>query len=300
MDLYNKLYTFCADENHDRRFNYTRIIANMLTGMFEFLPELPFSKSELLNIIMFNGICGIQKTENGFVLTAGNYVGVPEPNEQFPPRYIGVRPNYSIETNVNADDFVIAYMYPDRLPDTNIYWFAEQFSETDKSLYNNLIFSRIAPIAVVGRENERQAYINCVNTMLDGDLVNCITSPINPIDGTPDDIIKTIDITDGKYSEKIQYLSRYHEDLTRRLAMLYGHSMATTSKHANLLTDEVHSTETFSKIYPEIMLNCIRQWLDEFNRKFNTNITVDFGTAWKHLNNIGGINDEQKTTADDL
>lgn len=271
-----------------RQNNYERIFVNMLSGMFDIIDSngnnLPFSKHELMLNIAYNGICGIYKDGENFVLTHGKYYGVPKPSEEFPPRYIGVRPDWQIDTSTDDPNLVIAYCYPDRQPDFNIYWFSEQLTEVDKSLYNNLIFSRIAPIAVIGRENEREAYIDCVEKMVAGELINSITSVTNPIDGTPADIIKTIDITDGKYSEKIQYLSRYHEDLIRRIAMLYGHSMATTSKSANLLKDEVNSTETVSRIYPTIMLSCMNEWLSEFNEKFGYNYKVEFSEPWEHLN----------------
>ena len=271
-----------------RQNNYERIFVNMLSGMFDITDSngnsLPFSKHELMLNIAYNGICGIYKDGEKFVLTHGKYYGVPKPSEEFPPRYIGVRPDWQIDTSTDDPNLVIAYCFPDRLPDFNIYWFSEQLTEVDKSLYNNLIFSRIAPIAVIGRENEREAYIDCVEKMVAGELINSITSVTNPIDGTPADIIKTIDITDGKYSEKIQYLSRYHEDLIRRIAMLYGHSMATTSKSANLLKDEVNSTETVSQIYPSIMLNCMNEWLNEFNEKFGYTYKAEFSKPWEHLN----------------
>ena len=281
-----------------RQNNYERIFVNMLSGMFDITDstgnKLPFSQHELMLNIAYNGICGIYKDGENFVLTHGKYYGVPKPSEEFPPRYIGVRPNFQIDTDTNDKNLVIAYCFPDRLPDFNIYWFSEQLTEVDKSLYNNLIFSRIAPIAVIGRENEREAYIDCVEKMVAGELINSITSVTNPIDGTPADIIKTIDITDGKYSEKIQYLSRYHEDLIRRIAMLYGHSMATTSKSANLLKDEVNSTETVSKIYPEIMLGCMNEWLSEFNEKFGYTYSATFSKPWEHLNEPAKIEEETK------
>lgn len=290
-------YVLSASET--RQNNYERIFVNMLSGMFEIKDDsenpLPFSKHELMLYLAYNGICGIYKDGENFVLTHGKYYGVPKPSEEFPPRYIGVRPDWQIDTSTDDPNLVIAYCYPDRQPDFNVYWFSEQLTEVDKSLYNNLIFSRIAPIAVIGRENEREAYIDCVEKMVAGELINSITSVTNPIDGTPADIIKTIDITDGKYSEKIQYLSRYHEDLIRRIAMLYGHSMATTSKSANLLKDEVNSTETVSKIYPTIMLNCMNEWLSEFNEKFGYTYKAEFSKPWEHLNTPAEAPQEETT-----
>ena len=83
-----------------RQNNYERIFVNMLSGMFDITDSngnsLPFSKHELMLNIAYNGICGIYKDGENFVLTHGKYYGVPKPSDEFPPRYIGVRPNFLI------------------------------------------------------------------------------------------------------------------------------------------------------------------------------------------------------------
>ena len=70
--------------------------------------------------------------------------------------------------------------------------------------------------------------------------------------------------------------------------------MATTSKQANLLKDEVNSTETVSKIYPEIMLGCMNEWLSEFNEKFGYTYKAEFSKPWEHMNEPAKIEEETK------
>lgn len=268
-------------KNTIRSEHYMRQLSDIVCSMFDF-ENLPFDKNFLMKTILFNGTCGIEKKGDEYILCGGNYVGVPKPDEVFPDHYIASKANYVYDHDIN-DSYVVAYMNPDRLPDNNIVWYAEEFTEIDKSLKCNIMYSRLLPVALVGREKTKVVFEETVKNLFEGELINSIYAPLDPVKSDPGDIVKTIDITSPTNVDKIQYLSRYREDLLRRFMMDLGHSMATTSKSANLLLDEVHSTETYSVILPFMYRHCIEDWVDEMNTKFGLDVQVSFSRAWYEL-----------------
>ena len=96
--------------------------------------------------------------------------------------------------------------------------------------------------------------------------------------------LKSIDIfniTDVKDVDKIQYLSKYHDDLLRRLYTLGGHAMAGTQKMAQQSAYEVGQNDTIAMIYPMERLDCLKRGFDKVNALFGTNITAKFSEAWQ-------------------
>lgn len=268
-------------KNEIRTEHYMRQLADIVCTMFD-LKNLPFDRNYLMKTILFNGTCGIEKRGDKYILCGGNYVGVPEPDEIFPKRYVATKAHYQHDEDIN-DNYVVAYLNPDRLPDNNIVWYADEFSEVDKSLVCNILYSRLLPVALVGREKTKKVFEETVKNLFDGELINSIYAPTDPVKSDPSDIVKTIDITSPTNVDKIQYLSRYHEDLKRRFMMDIGHSMATTSKSANLLSDEVHSTESYSAILPFMYRASMEEWIEEMNTKFGTNVEIEFSKPWYEL-----------------
>ena len=93
----------------------------------------------------------------------------------------------------------------------------------------------------------------------------------------------SVPLTDPRDVETIQYLSKLHDDLVRRIATLHGHKMNTTGKMAQMTRDELNESETFSHIYVCQQMEMRKRFVDDCNRILETNIEVDYGCAWKHF-----------------
>ena len=96
---------------------------------------------------------------------------------------------------------------------------------------------------------------------------------------TPVDVIN---LTDVNNIDKIQYLSKFHDDLLRRFCTLYGHAMQTSGKMAQQTTEELQGYNSFSMIIPNNRLEERKKGIDDFNRIFNENVEITYSEAWDY------------------
>lgn len=180
---------------------------------------------------------------------------------------------------VGVDCVVIPnnYLYtPDILL---FYQFAKRLSAVDTSLDFNVFFSRLAPIVKVSNDKVKQAVDEALNNILIGEMRSVIGQDLEAdIDGFKS--IDILNITDVKDVDKIQYLSKYHDDLLRRLYTLGGHAMAGTQKMAQQSSDEISQNDTISMIYPLERLNTLKAGIEQCNKLFGTEMSVHFSEAW--------------------
>lgn len=250
----------------------------MLEG--ENIPEgLDFRMLELFRYC--NGHTGIMKhAKHGLVCFPGTYAGELDAYGRG-VKYVGALLNGEpMEGTIGVDCVVIPnnYIY---MPDFPLFFsFAERLNEVDTSLDNNVFFTRLAPIIKVANSRIKAAVDEILKDINAGTL-KCVVS-----DDLEQDIegLKSIDIfniTDIKDVDKLQYLSKYHDDLLRRLYTLGGHAMAGTQKMAQQSAYEVGQNDTIAMIYPMERLNCLKIGVDEINKLFNTNMEVNFSEAWQ-------------------
>lgn len=166
-------------------------------------------------------------------------------------------------------------------PDLPIFFtFAKRLTEVDTSLDNNVFFSRLAPIIKTSNGKVKAAVDEVLADINAGNLKCIIADDMEAdIEG-----IKSVDIfniTDVKEVDKIQYLSKYHDDLLRRLYTLGGHAMAGTQKMAQQSAYEVGQNDTIAMIYPMERLDTLKRGIEDANKLFGTNMSVKFSEAWQ-------------------
>ena len=83
--------------------------------------------------------------------------------------------------------------------------------------------------------------------------------------------------------DKIQYLSKLHDDMLRRLCNLHGLPMSTTGKMAQITKDELMESQYFSHVYTSIQMEYMKRYVEDINMIFDLNIEVNYGYAWKHF-----------------
>lgn len=287
MDYFNYYNTYGTDlKNFERNNEYITLITNMMGEMFEVKGMSHDYSTFMIRQILHYGSCLVKKINNGkFIIAGGHYKGMPKPDEIYPSEYFAHRYDFTFDGIPNAEKGeTIVYLVPQLQPCEQIYRFASQFAEIDTSLVNNIQFARIAPIAVVSNDRVRELYEKALGKMLAGELVNSILSALNAVSDKPQSLT-TLDISDGKYSEKIQYLSMYHEQMISRLCKLYGISYTYISKQANITNDELHNSDDFCAIYPLMFKKFLNLCLNKIG------LTADFSKPWEWINHLEDMHD---------
>ena len=295
---FNYYNTYTPDQKSVLRNNeYIQLIMNMGAEMFD-ISDMPHDYSTmLLRTIFLYGSAYLKKSENNkWIICGGQYVGVPEPDEIYPSRYLAVKANFTYDGVPNPENNeCIVYLSPQLDMITQILRYATQFAEIDTSLVNNIQFARIAPIAVVGNEKVKAMYEKALDKMLTGELVNSILSAISLTTDKPANLT-TMDISNADYATKIQYLSMYHEQMISRLARLFGINYNFISKQANITNDELHNSDDYSCIYPLMFKKFLNLCLEKIG------LRAEFSEPWKwidHLNERSYGNPNDDKTEDD-
>lgn len=303
-NFYN-LYGCSIPLNDGLQLHYWCTLEQILTSMFEYnnLPKGLDRKYIEHTLIRF-GCCAIVKINEEF------FVGVPA---IIPPL-----DNYGIGTEITittyngqhqkrgkiGENCALIWNNTEFVGDFIISWYAKMFKEIDISMEANVFNSRLHPIPVA-RNSKIKTAIDNIFKSIKGENKNNDTYSILSDTAFADEIngtatkIDVLNLTDVKDVDKLQYLSKFHDDLLRRFCTLYGHSMQTTGKMAQQTVEEIQGYDSFSMIIPSNRLEERQKGIAEFNRIFGENVTVEYNEAWQDslfkkevISNETGDNDE--------
>lgn len=303
-NFYN-LYGCSIPLNDGLQLHYWCTLEQILTSMFEYnnLPKGLDRKYIEHTLIRF-GCCAIVKINDEF------FVGVPA---IMPPL-----DNYGIGTEITittyngqhqkrgkiGENCALIWNNTEFVGDFIISWYAKMFKEIDISMEANVFNSRLHPIPVA-RNSKIKTAIDNIFKSIKGENKNNDTYSILSDTAFTDEIngtttkIDVLNLTDVKDVDKLQYLSKFHDDLLRRFCTLYGHSMQTTGKMAQQTVEEIQGYDSFSMIIPSNRLEERQKGIAEFNRIFGENVTVEYNEAWQDslfkkevISNETGDNDE--------
>lgn len=283
------------EKEREKLFNYMIYLRQILAGatamldMDDIAPGLDFRYLELFRYV--NGHVGIMRHDKyGLVCFPGSFSGELDAYGRG-SEYVGallcgdpmsgkIDDGRNLKGTIGKDCIVIPnnYLYTPDLP--IFYTFAKRLTEVDTSLDNNVFFSRLAPIIKTSNGKIKAAVDEVLADINAGNLKCIIADDMEAdIEG-----IKSVDIfniTDVKEVDKIQYLSKYHDDLLRRLYTLGGHAMAGTQKMAQQSAYEVGQNDTIAMIYPMERLDTLKRGIEDANKLFGTNMSVKFSEAWQ-------------------
>lgn len=262
---------------------YFNILFNILLSMFEY-SDLPDDLSDFDTRYIDSILCSTGQIAAGLVdgkLTfapctlGGDIDAYGLGSEVIAPTPIG-----EIRGGRNKE---VAYGINNKLaaPDTILYYIASMMSETDVSAKSNILYSRLLKIPVVRDEKSKNAVNEIYKKLVNGDDLSAMVSG-NVFDDLMDRDLETIELTDSSKVDRIQYLSRFYDDLLKRFCNFYGQNLQTQNKAAQTQEDELHGYDSFSFIIPLQMLKCRKEFIDNINRIFGYNISVDFSDSWKY------------------
>lgn len=160
------------------------------------------------------------------------------------------------------------------MPDNSIFTYSRILSDLDACLSSNIKLSKNSRAFAVDSDALKENIAKAYKSLGDGDLfVFCANkndlkkSDIFDVAG---DHIQTIDLTDVKDSDKLQYICRTWDDIFTRCLMFKGIDAKTVNKAAQVNTDEINKSSSAAAVPYENAYN-LRKWcLDKQLKVFGT------------------------------
>lgn len=277
-DVYNKLKT--KQKNETRYITFFTYLWEMLLEMFEWdnLPDT-IPKRFLESILHAEGevfICKEKDTEN-VIASHGTLSGEidcyglgTECIATYPGNSTNGKRGIDIAYGINNDTAT---------PDMIVYWIAHLLGEISKSEDLNVKYARLLPIPKVNDEKDKNAFNEIISKLLDGELSAFVSKNVLAKE-IGCDAPETFNITDVKDVDKLQYLSRYYDDVLKRFFNMYGQALQNQNKSAQSISDELHGMDSVSFILPLQMLNCRKALCKQMNDIFGLDVAVRFSPAW--------------------
>lgn len=267
---------------------YFQIIQILMLTKFKIknCPDNIYS-DEILKSLMRGGVSAMSNRMN---YDKKNYVGIPietEPSD-YTDRYEKAR-----LVNIKGEcpdlkqheEIAVGYNNTLHVPEYDIVWFAKILAETDNSMYCNVMNTRVSPLLTADNKSQADSLKKAIEDVYDGKLsvvtLNDIVSQMNATSNNQNR--HTLYLTDPNNIDKIQYLSKFHDDLIRRLCNLHGITMNTTGKMAQLTTAELNEYSDFSGMYIQSQYDLLCEYIDEANRINEWNMTVEYGDSFQRF-----------------
>lgn len=271
-------------ENKTRLTSYMWQLQNQMFSMFDY-KNLDFRKEFLEWELQRLGFVAIGKYNDkifvgSIVWTDYDEYGLPKENSNvdFYTRF-----GYQF-SGILGKDIVIGYNNPIRTPILEIPYYAEMFTEIDKSIKANVKLSRVASVPLAKDDATKTAIENILTDIEDGNTKTIASKNImDDLLSEDKEVVKMLHLTQPEQIERVQYLSKLNDDLLKRFWNVYGHTLQSNGKMAQVSELELEGYETYSKITPYSMLESRKELIEECNKILGTNYSVDFGKAWEHL-----------------
>lgn len=202
---------------------------------------------------------------------------------------------------IENPDIAIIFLNSNYSPDLNVGIFADLLAELITSIKCNILNSRYTNIPVVEDSKQKSAVDNALADIRNGKATSVLLNTgvskelceLLGSEGKKD--FPTLNLTNVKDSDKIQYLCKAYDDVFRWFYSLYGMNTAGSSKMAQQTREEIMTDNISSLIIPEDMLKCAIEGIEMFNKKFGTSASADFSTLWKRREEEKQTNEETQT-----
>ena len=294
MNGFNRFYSCLNIDETSKDFNkirrrtnlnkYIDIYMNAMLSMF-FYSNMPDSlpTRELERCLNEYGVACVIKNDTLL------YVGVPALYGELDQYGYGtsvqtVTRNGKTLSGIVGKDCVLIWNNLTRTPNFDIIDTCLTMTDIDTSI-NSLVLNARAHKLPIAKNNKMKETIdtalsNVINGTKSYTVVNDIPL-VDEINGKESEI-HTLELTNPDLIDTVQYLSKLHDDILRRKTTMYGHALNTTGKMAQQTIEELNGYDSISMIIPEQMLECRREGIEQVNKMFNLNITVDYSLPWRY------------------
>lgn len=276
-------------KNDNNYFRYLLELMNLQTTQFVYTNLPKTIPAEFLELFLtVNGSVGIGKPagDNDIYCAMGSYHG--NVKGYLPDSYcaavVGIN---DIDGKIN-DSVVVGCNNLSRSPDFDIAATAEILNEIDISESVNVIFARLSRLPIADNDKQKAQLESAIKSIIKGDPYS-IVSRINEnildeflTDGRKEKE-KFLDLVDPDKINNLQYLNQYRDNIYKRFLMRRGYMFNVTTKLAQQTNDEIHGSDMFSILYPIEQLNCRKTMIENMNKVFETNASVDFNPVLKRI-----------------
>ena len=180
-----------------------------------------------------------------------------------------------------GNDVVIGFNNITKIPCIDIEVDAQTIAEIDLSLLYLIHYTRLYPIFKAADEKTRDKILTAFANMELGKPLTIIDKPLLEDLGIETASLQKELLTNPELAKEIQFTAKLREDVKRWHFTKYGQTINSSSKLAQETVDEVNGAVSASLIIPLSMLAARRAMIEEVNRKFGTDIRVDFSGAWR-------------------
>lgn len=278
-DVYNIMKT--KQKNDTRYVTFFTMLWDVLLEMFEWknLPDT-MPKRFLESILHTYGevfVCKEKDTENviaSYGILSGEvdcYGLGADCIATYPGNSVNGKRGIDIAYGINNDTAT---------PDMITYWIAHLLGEISKSEELNVRYSRLLPIPKLSDEKDKSAFNDIIKKLDEGEISAFVSKNVLAKE-MGNDSPEVFNLSDVKDVDKLQYLSRYYDDVLKRFYNYYGQALQNQNKSAQSISDELHGMDSVSFIIPLQMLNCRKALCQQINDIFGLNVDVDFSPAWK-------------------
>lgn len=248
---------------------------------YENLPDtIPAKELEIQ--LQAYGHCGVFEYQGKLYALRGNMGG--KANAYYlPTKYIITNPNIPVtkEFKINTfdkDNLVVAKndsLYIGLMP--LIGKTSKQLVENDISLMMANINSRMSAIISAADDPTVAGIKDYVKAVVDGKLSIAIA------DSKFFESLKVSPVAQAHSNENITDLLEFNAFLQGYLFKMLGIPFSTNKKREAVLSAEVEQDDNSCRPFIDDMLETRKEWVQEVNDMFGTNITVDFNGVWKKL-----------------
>lgn len=279
-DIYNKHNYKRKDReviNYFRYQTYFDLLFNILNNSFVYdgLPET-INTDFLEGYLNIFGKVGFAKIDGELICGVGEYCGEVD--------YYGIGSEGLVTTCKGStrsklnDEVVIGKNNDTFQPEKLIYYVVHLIKEIDKSIDLNVLFSRYLPIPIANDDKTKTALNLVIEKLEDGETETIVSDNVLAKELGLDNLQK-LDLTDVSKVDKLQYLSKMFDDILKRFFMFYGYNLKTINQGSQTNEDELHGSDTVSRLYQEVRLKQRKRMIDNLNKTFGLNASVRFNKA---------------------
>lgn len=260
-----------------RSWEYTKYLLSIVTNMirYENIEKTDIPEYYPEYVAAYRGQYGVFPSDDGLVIVPGAYCGKLDKYGHGVEYQGTTLDGVDWRGKVGTDCFVVPNN-PMLMPDMLIISrFVFMLSQTDISEYYNLKYSRLGKFYRADTDQEKAALEKAMSEMEAGKPLIYVGTPRKPfgdvLDGS-EAPLTPLELTDVNDSEKLQYLSRFHDDIIGRFMAMYGIDTGNINKGSQVLRGELSRMEEAAAVPVYERLRCRAQVWDEINKAFGTDI----------------------------
>ena len=138
-------------------------------------------------------------------------------------------------------------------------------TETDRSIRNQLLLSRLSKAIVAENDNKAKEIRKAMEDIKEGKILVLTSSLLEDLN--------ILELTDSSDIEKMQYLSSFYQTLEKREANDYGVDLELIDKRAQVTSNEIKQYDDVTTLEYLIMFECRQRFVDEMKENgFNIEI----------------------------